>query len=383
MIDPFVIVLAVLVVIYTPISVGQLVLLISAWRRRGRADAPPPSGPPDRRVAVVICTNGQNPQVVEKILATVNAYGLPVESFVIKEEADPFHYAAREIVVPRSYRSPNHSLNKERALQFGAEQFRRLGYGAETYLCHLDDDSIVSREYLQHVFRMPEEAGQGSIRLREHGHHLLSTLADLIRVFDCEAWCAYFNDRHRPMAVHGEGLVIRADVEQEIGWDYGTFCGEDFLMGQKILALGYRFGHIPHTVAIAPPLNRRDFFRQRRRWMYGILWSRRTIAATNRRSLWWVLYRYGAGWTGFIGLVPLVYGLLERPVLPEWLLGLSAFNFVSYCLAYQVGAYRTKRRYMPSVLLLQLAVALYEGLTLPYALLWKPDRTRFDVIQKV
>ncbi len=374
-----------IILVYAPISIGQLVLLVTAWiRRRPGGGSVRAAGPvPGRRCLVVVCTNGENPLVVEKILATVRGYDLPVEPFVIKEERDAFRYTAGEIVVPAAYRTPNGSRNKERALQFGIEHLHALGCGSETYICHLDDDSVVSRAYLVHVFRMEEEAGQGSIRLREHGHHLLSTLADLIRVTDCEAWCAFFNARHRPKAVHGEGLVIRADVEYAIGWDYGTFCGEDFLMGQLLVQRGYRFGHIPHTVSIAPPLNPRDFFRQRRRWMYGILWSRDRIAKTSRGSLWWVLYRYGAGWTGFLGLVPMFYGFVIHFPLPTWLLVLGLFNFASYCLTYQVGAYRTLRRYMPSVLALQFVVAVYEGLTLPYALLWKPEPTGFDVIRKV
>jgi hypothetical protein len=379
--DPFVWVVAAVVVAYSPISVGQLLLFVQGLGRARGVRNPPPV--PGRRCVVEICTNGENPLVVEKLVAAIAEYRLPVETFVVKEEYDPFRYSALELVVPAGYRTANGSRTKERALQYAIEQLHARGYGAETYICHLDDDSLVSREYLLHILGMPEEAGQGSIRLREHGHHLLSTLADLIRVFDCEAWCSFFNARYRPKAVHGEGLVIRADAEFSIGWDYGTYCGEDFLMGQLLVARGYRFGHIPHAVAIAPPLNPRDFLRQRRRWMYGILWSTGKIARASRPALGWVLYRYVAGWTGFVGLFVVTYGLIAHPTLPFWLLGLSAFNFASYCLTYQIGAYRTGRRYMPAVLLLQPVVAFYEGLALPYSLLWKPDRNRFDVIRKV
>ena len=375
--------LSALVLVYAPLSVGQVALFVWNRRRRPTPIVPGEGVDSDRRVVVVVCTNGENPSIVEKILATIRSYALPVESFVIKEARDPVAYSGVEIVVPADYRTPQESRRKERALQYGIEFLHARGYGRETYICHLDDDSIVSREYLLHIFGMREEAGQGSIRLREHGHHLLSTLADLVRVADCESWCTYFNARHRPKAVHGEGLVIRADVEHAIGWDYATYCGEDFLMGQLLVSRGYRFGHIPHTVSIAPPVTRRDFFLQRRRWMYGILWSRRRIAKESRTSWWWVLYRYAAGWTGFVGLFLMFFALATHPDLPGWLVGLGVFNFASYCLTYQVGAYRTKRRYMPSVLGLQLVVALYEGLTLPYALLWKPDPLGFDVIRKV
>lgn len=120
---------------------------------------------------------------------------------------------------------------------------------------------------------MPYDAGQGVIRLKSYGKHLFSTLADMIRPSDCDIYCKYFNSKGKPKAVHGEGLVIRSDIEYEIGWDYATYCGEDFLIGQKIVDKGFRFGYIPYDIYISPPLNTKDFYKQRRRWMYGVLWS--------------------------------------------------------------------------------------------------------------
>ena len=184
--------------------------------------------------AVVICTNGKAVAVVDYLLTTIRGYGMTeVGLYVIKEAYDVASYRATEIVVPKDFTTKNGSWTKERALQYGVEWGCARGWGAETYVVHLDDDSLVTKEYLQFVLGMEEEAGQGSLRLRAHGVHLMSTLADMVRISDCNTWCRLFNERDSPKAVHGEGLAIRADVEQRIGWDYATTVGKTSSLGRR------------------------------------------------------------------------------------------------------------------------------------------------------
>lgn len=376
------ILLIVLTSLYFPVAVVQFVMMMRAVLR------PPRScrnhWVSDRRVLVVICTNGQNPLVVETILSRIKEFRLPVTSFVIKEAADPVEYSASQIVVPVGYSTPNGSRKKMRALQYGIEWLHARGYGRETYICHLDDDSVPEREYLEHIFCMEAEAGQGVIRLREFGHHTLSSFADVGRVFGCDSFCRHFNSIGRPMEVHGEGLTIRADVEFQLGWDYGTYGAEDLMMGQSVVRAGFRFAFIPHRVFIAPPLSARDFYRQRRRWAFSILWSIKEIRKIRPVSLYWLLYRYTTSWTGFVGLVILPLALLYGSQLdvPLAVLAISVFNTVSYFAGYQYGMGRTHRADMWKMLLLQFPVAAYEGSAVVYGLLKPPNRTSFEVIQK-
>ena len=167
---------------------------------------------------VVVTTNGENPEIVEKILAILRGYHTPgrMEVRILAEERDRYPYSAAVCRVPGSYGTPRGSQHKLRALHWFATALASGGFGAETYVVHLDDDSVPSEGYIDYVFRMRELAGQGNIRLRSHGIHLLSTLADFVRIGDCDAWCDTFNLAGRPMAVHGEGLVIRADIETRI-----------------------------------------------------------------------------------------------------------------------------------------------------------------------
>ncbi|MCL5678245.1 MAG: glycosyltransferase family 2 protein [Candidatus Thermoplasmatota archaeon] len=374
---------ALLVLLYFPIAIMQDWLLIRN-RKTFRIECDhSASAEQGRRVLCVVTTSGQNPMVVEHILSVLRSYNLSIELFVIKEEKDRFTYSATEITVPGAYETGNRTKHKMRALQYGIERLHDLGYDRETYICHLDDDSLVTEEYLEHIFRMKEEAGQGFLRLRKTGVHMLSTLADMVRVSNCDSFCHFFNAGGHPKSVHGEGLVIRADVEYQLGWDYGTYGADDLIMGQLIVKQGYSFGFIPHPIFIAPPVSARDFYKQRRRWIMSILWSSRRIREIDAVTMDWFLYRYAVGWTGVLGIVVFAFGILEGFMLPLPVEAMLVFNLLSYFLFYQYGSARTSKKYMIPMALLQFPVALYEGGTLIYSLLFPPARDSFDVITKV
>ncbi|MEM0158629.1 MAG: glycosyltransferase family 2 protein [Thermoplasmataceae archaeon] len=393
--------MAFLIILYFPIAAIQLGLILKGWeinsdklftrfRRRGKSSFPMP--PPilkerefknGRRIIVIITTNGKNPGVVDKITSVLNSYGLPIDVFVTKEEYDNHLYIAKEIVVPASYKCPNGSRHKLRALHYESQWLKEHGFGRETYVIHLDDDAIVSQEYIEYVYHMREEGGQGHLRLREPGIHIMSTLADMTRVSDCAAFCTYFNTRGKPMAVHGEGLVIRADVEEEIGWDYGTYGADDIIMSQLIVKNGYKFGYIPHPIYIAPPTTTRDFYKQRRRWIMSMLWARKYIKKINPKMFYWLIYRYSIGWTGFFGVFLAIPAILLHIHFPLWLEAISIFNTICYFVFYQYGAIKTGAKWSPIMLVLQFPIAIYEGGTLFYSLIYPPDKNVFDVITKV
>ncbi len=373
----------VLVLLYFPIAFMQDWLLLKNRKTFAKQCDHCENPAAGRKVLCVLTTNGQNPLVAEHILSVLHSYNLNIELFVIKEEKDRFSYSAREISVPKRYKTAHNTKNKMRALQYGIEYLHASGYGAETYICHLDDDSLITEEYLEHVFRMKEHAGQGHLRLRKTGVHMLSTLADMVRVSNCDSFCHFFNSSGHPKSVHGEGLVIRADVEYLLGWDFGTYGADDLIMGQLIVKSGYIFGSIPHPIMIAPPVSARDFYKQRRRWIMSILWSNRRIREIDSKTMDWFLYRYAVGWTGVLGFVVFAAGLFYGLELPLPIYAVLTFNLTSYFLFYQYGSARTSKKYMIPMALLQLPVALYEGGTLIYSLLFPPAKDSFDVITKV
>ena len=369
-----------MVLIYFPVGLMQVAgIILNLRHSHDQGVIPQPE--PGRKVVVEIVTNGQNPDVVDSITRRIQEYDLGVEIFVVKEESDTHEYRATQITVPADYTTPNGSMTKLRALHYAIGWLHDHGYGHETYICHLDDDSIVEKDYIRYIRGMSSVAGQGEIRLRDYGSHLLSTLADFVRVSDCDIYCKHFNSHGKAMFVHGEGLVIRADIEYEIGWDFGTYGADDVIMGNMI-SVRYGFSRIPYHVFISPPLSARDFYRQRRRWLMAIVYARKKIWSVSHRLMIFLFYRYVVGWTGVMGLAYVLYSIIAKFTLPLPLLLISLFNTVSYFLVYQYGALRTNRRYAPLMLLLQYAVAFYEGATLWYALIFPPDTKKFDVIRK-
>ena len=372
-----------LVLLYFPIAIIQNWLLFRNRKVSDEKCSHDQDPENSRRVICVLTTNGKNPLVADHILSVLRTYNLKLELFVIKEEADHFKYSATEITVPALYSTPNNTRNKMRALQYGIEWLHERGYGRETYICHLDDDSLAPEEYLAHVFVMKEAAGQGHIRLRKAGVHMLSTLADMVRVSNCDSFCHFFNSVGRPKSVHGEGLVIRADVEYSIGWDFGTFGCDDLIMGQLVVKKGHVFGFIPHPVFIAPPVSARDFYKQRRRWIMSILWANKKIREIDPLAMDWFLYRYAVGWTGILGVIMFGLGVVFGFTLPWPVEAVLGFNLLSYFLFYQYGTLKTSKKFMLPMALLQVPVAIYEGGTLIYSLLYPPKKDSFDVITKV
>lgn len=364
---------------YLPVATLGVGALI---RNRLRKSDSCPAPVPGRRVLMLLTTNGENPDVARRIVAEVRSFGLPVEFAVLVEASDSNEYGARKVVIPASFETPRRSIKKLRAQHYGSLWLREHGYGSETYVIHLDDDSIPSREYVQHVFGMREEAGQGVVRLRAVGYSWLSTLADSIRVTACDSLCQTFNRAGKPVFAHGEGLVLRADVESELGWDFAVYGGEDMLMAIRV-SKRYRWGFIPHPVYISPPTTAVDFYRQRRRWHASFF----SAAPSVVRERWWgaavIIYFYYVGWTGIVGLVLWLANLALGVPFPPWLIGVSLFCLLSYFGLYAYGAGQAKRRYIPLMILAQYPVALYEGLTLPYTLVRPPPRDGYEVIKKV
>lgn len=334
---------------------------------------------------VTITTNGMATDVVEKIIAIINGYGLPVEIYVIKEYRDNFNYSCKEIVVPKEFVCPNKSRNKMRALQYGNIWLHDHGYGKETYVIHLDDDSIVDRDYIEYVRNyLTAEGAQGCIRLRAFGRHTMSSLADVVRIANCEAWCKRRNKVNKPQFVHGEGVVIRADIEYEIGWDYGTYGAEDLIMGLMI-SKKYIFDHIPMgNVFIAPPTTARDYYKQRRRWFWSVIRSDGMIWNLSHVTFIVYIYMYIVGILGVISLCLFPILFFTLVYLSPIVIVLCVINIVCFFGYYQFGAsFLNSPKVSLSLFLLQIPIAFYEGLTVLYSLIWKPDFSTFETIKKV
>jgi egghead protein (zeste-white 4 protein) len=188
----------------------------------------------------------------------------------------------RVLVVPRGFRTPNGTLFKARANQYALELRRRDGRGtADTYVYHLDDDTHVGADTV------------ASIAEFIHLHHGRYYLAQGVLTFPFEltpSWTCRLLDSIRPiddltrfrfftgmlgrplLGLHGEHLLVRADVEDAIGWDFGPVLVEDAYFalrfsasypGRSTTLRSFSYGASPATVP--------DLIRQRRRWAAGLI----------------------------------------------------------------------------------------------------------------
>ena len=368
-------------IVAAPFSILQPILLIRNRNLRKYRHRPPVPG---RRIMVLITTVGKASSVVNHIIDVTRSYGFDVDIRVLIEDYDHSHYNADTIVVPESYQTGRNSQNKHRALHYFSQWLKDNGYGPETYVIHLDDDTYVTGEYIQHVFSMVEHAGLGTVRLREYGHSLFSTLADFGRITDYDSYVSFFSHRHRPIGVNGEGLTIRADIESELGWDFGPVAAEDLVMGQRIFAAGYSFGYIPGYVMIAPATTAMDFYRQRRRWVDHFFRSARDVWKLRKAAVLWFGYLYLFGWGTLTGLIiwALVIFVGYNPPVP--VLIILTYELIMAFMSKQYGAWTVKeKRYRLIMLIMQIPVAMFESGTFFYWVLARPKGNKDYTIAKV
>jgi len=192
----------------------------------------------------------------------------------------------RVVTVPRAYQTPNGTRFKARANQYAHELRAAEGEARpDVWVLHMDDDTGVGVDTVDRLARFVNSqwlAGSQGCHLaqgvlsypREFGANRLLWLADAVRPGCDISMFAATTGRGWPRAgLHGELLMIRASVEQEIGWDFGPrsivedaefalmFC--DRHPGRSDWFAGLSYGASPTTLT--------DFVRQRERWAWGLL----------------------------------------------------------------------------------------------------------------
>ena len=137
------------VIVQTPFAISSIVLFLNSFRIRKNNENKIKK---DRKLLAVIVTIGNSSETVNKIIKQLKSYNFPMlEVLVLIEEYDKSKYSANTMVVPKSYKTKNNSLAKHRALNYFSEQLRQ---DEHLYIIHLDDDSIVSKEYIINVLKM-------------------------------------------------------------------------------------------------------------------------------------------------------------------------------------------------------------------------------------
>lgn len=242
--------------------------------------------------------------------------------------------AVHGLVVPAAYQTEHGTQMKARGLHYAVER-RRDGWNARpglTFIVHFDEESVLVpgelRKLIAHLATTDKKILEGPI------YYPLEYLeaSPLCRSMEANRPVGCFECRHvmekgLPLHLHGSNLVVEEAFENDIGWDIGCLDGqplisEDYVFGMRAFARSGReiFGWHGVVLLEQPPFSVRSAFRQRHRWIFGVLqgmaMSRRSPEFralpwnVRQRLLWGTRYRIG---TFALGAV---VGAISLPLLP-------------------------------------------------------------------
>jgi beta-1,4-mannosyltransferase len=187
------------------------------------------------------------------------------------------------VPVPGGYSTPRGTRFKARALHYAVEWRRRRGENTDkVWIFHLDEESFVPEQCLGSLLRYlekpnPKPVAEGPIfypnLVEEAG---LSRFADAVRPYICYNCMSELKNGF-PSYIHGSNLLVRSDIEDQVGWDFGAFtAGEDGFFATEIWKkFGKVFDWHGGVVEEQPPLTVRDWVRQHRRWFIGSMQNMR------------------------------------------------------------------------------------------------------------
>jgi hypothetical protein len=90
--------------------------------------------------------------------------------------------------------------------------------------------------------------------------------------------CRHVMESGIPLHLHGSNLVVEEEFENDLGWDMGCldgqpFIAEDYVFGMNAFLSGGSdvFGWHGCVMLEQPPISYKSAFRQRYRWIFGVL----------------------------------------------------------------------------------------------------------------
>ncbi len=189
------------------------------------------------------------------------------------------------LLVPSQYETREGTKLKARSLQYMVE-LRRRGFNSKpgrTYIVHYDEESVMEpaelRKLIHYLTTTPKPLSEGPIYYPlEYGDaSALCRAMEANRPIGCFE-CRTLMEHGTPLHLHGSNLVVDEDLENALGWDIGTLDGqplvaEDYVFGvQAYLRYGPQiFGWHGSVMLEQPPFSLRSAFRQRCRWITGVL----------------------------------------------------------------------------------------------------------------
>jgi hypothetical protein len=244
--------------------------------------------------------------------------------------------SCKVICVSKKFR-PN-AIKKARALQFAVDYRRKNNkHSSDYWVFHMDDESYVVQQTILSVLKFIREkkgvAAEGPIfyPLKFERANRITALAESPRSFGCFECVTHMNNPP-PIHMHGSNLLVRSDVEDLIGWEFGPILAEDQRFGFEIYkkfgkdSMGWHGG----IMLEQPPLNIKDHFMQRRRWIIGNLQNIENYSKLFKMRL---IYRCTSFFLAFIsGIISLAITFYVNMPKAE-----SFFSYIKFDWTYNMG----------------------------------------------
>jgi len=206
-------------------------------------------------------------------------------------------------VVPADYRTPLGTRGKARALQYACDLRARFGLSSsDVWVYHQDEETIVGQDTLVGIADFIERSGKllgaGIILYPVDWTPIPTHVQEFTRSYDDLRVLDSLTMPGNPTAgFHGSHFVVRADVEDGIGWDVSGYSpAEDLTFEIRVRArFGSVFGVLKGFAYEKGAFTMREQLRQRRRWVHGILFAVRRFPNLSRRRRFTIAYS-AASW---------------------------------------------------------------------------------------
>ncbi len=170
----------------------------------------------------------------------VNFYNYEIS--VVTDDPKDINTLARwecePVLVPKNFTTD--AIKKGRALQYAVEHRRKMAQNTSSYwIFHMDDESYVAPQTVLALLKFIREgrgvASEGPIfyPLKFETANRLTAIAESIRPYGCYD-CVSQMTNPPPLHMHGSNLLVRSDVEDTIGWNFGPTLAEDQMFGFKV-----------------------------------------------------------------------------------------------------------------------------------------------------
>jgi hypothetical protein len=189
------------------------------------------------------------------------------------------------LLLDPDYQTPGGTKLKARGLHYAVER-RRDGWNAKpgrTFIVHYDEESVLVpselRKLVAHLAGTDKKILEGPIYypLEYLDASALCRSMEANRPVGCFE-CRHVMEKGVPLHLHGSNLVVDESLENEIGWDIGCLDGqpliaEDYVFGMSAFLQGGSeiFGWHGVVMLEQPPFSVKSAFKQRHRWIFGVL----------------------------------------------------------------------------------------------------------------